>query len=110
MKVTYTTVNGMSVELDGDDQKSIFKNLGAFQEVFDETTCAKCGSTHVRFITRMVEDNEYFEIRCLDCGATLSFGQTKKGNRLFPKRKDKEGNWLPDRGWVKWNAKTGENE
>jgi hypothetical protein len=34
----------------------------------------------------------------------------KKGGGLFPKRKDKDGNWLPDRGWVKWNSKTQQNE
>jgi hypothetical protein len=25
---------------------------------------------------------------------------------MFPKRKDKDGNWLPDGGWVKWNPNT----
>jgi hypothetical protein len=34
----------------------------------------------------------------------------KKGGRLFPKRKDKEGNWLPDGGWVKWNPDTQKEE
>ena len=34
----------------------------------------------------------------------------KKGGRLFPKRKDKEGNWLPDGGWVKWNPDTKKEE
>ena len=27
--------------------------------------------------------------------------------KLFPRRKDKEGNWLPDSGWVKWDKKKG---
>jgi hypothetical protein len=49
-----------------------------------------------------VEGNDYFEIRCADCGAILAFGQHKKGVTLFPKRKDDDGNYLPNRGWHKW--------
>ena len=42
----------------------------------------------------------------MDCGAKLAFGANKKGGGLFPKRKDADGNWLPDGGWQKWNPKT----
>jgi hypothetical protein len=28
----------------------------------------------------------------------------KKGGGLFPKRKDKDDKWLPDAGWMKWDA------
>ena len=35
-------------------------------------------------------------------GAALSFGQHKKGDTLFPKRKDEKGNWLENGGWHKW--------
>jgi len=111
MKVNYQTRNGrLSVELSGDDQKSIFAEIAKFQEVFEESSCGKCGSDNVRFVVRTVDDNEYYELRCADCGARLSFGVNKKGGTLFPKRKDPDGNWLPDHGWVKWNAKTGQNE
>jgi hypothetical protein len=34
----------------------------------------------------------------------------KKGGRLFPKRKDKEGKWLNNGGWVKWNPDTQKEE
>jgi len=111
MKVNYQTRNGrLSVELSGDDQKSIFSEIAKFQEVFEESVCGKCGSDNVRFVVRAVDDNEYYELRCADCGARLSFGVNKKGGTLFPKRKDGDGNWLPDRGWVKWNPKTEQNE
>ena len=109
MKVTYNT-GKMSVELEGETQRDLFGQLAAFQEVFDETTCGKCGSTNVKFVVRQVEDNEYSEVRCLDCGAKLAFGCHKKGGGLFPKRKDADGNWLPDRGWVKWNPETQKEE
>lgn len=111
MKVTYTTKNNrLKVELEGESQKDVFEALSKFQEVFDETNCGKCGSENLRFIVRNVEDNLYYELRCMDCGARLSFGVHKKGGGLFPKRKDNDGKWLPDNGWLKWNPKTEQAE
>ena len=110
MKVNYQTRNGrLSVELEGDSQRDIFQEIARFQEVFEETVCGKCGSDNIRFVVRNVDDNLYYELRCADCGAKLSFGSHKKGGGLFPKRKDGD-NWWPDRGWVKWNPKTEKNE
>ena len=110
MKVNYQTRNGrLSVELEGDSQRDIFQEIARFQEVFEETVCGKCGADNIRFVVRNVDDNLYYELRCADCGAKLSFGSHKKGGGLFPKRKDGD-NWLRDRGWVKWNPKTEKNE
>jgi ribosomal protein L40E len=107
MKITYTTKNGrIKVEIDGESQKDLFEGISKFQEVFDESSCGKCQSENLRFVVRNVDDNLYYELRCLDCGARLSFGVHKKGGGLFPKRKDNDGKWLPDGGWVKWNPKT----
>ena len=111
MKVNYKTGNGrISVEIEGDSQRDIFAEIARFQEVFEETKCGKCGSENLRFVVRNVDDNLYYELKCLDCGAKLAFGVMKKGGRLFPKRKDKEGNWLPNGGWVKWNPETKKEE
>lgn len=109
MKVNYS-VGNLKVELEGETQRDLFGQLASFQEVFGETTCGKCGSTNVKFVVRQVEDNEYFEIRCMDCGAKLAFGCHKKGGGLFPRRKDADGNWLPDKGWIKWNPETQKEE
>jgi len=107
MKANYTTQNGrITVEFEGDTQKSIFEQIGKFQEVFEQGQCGKCGSENLRFVTREVDGNHYYELRCMDCHARLSFGVMKVGGGLFPKRKDGDGNWLPDGGWVKWNAET----
>tara|TARA_R100000005_G_C4990625_1_gene198080 strand:- start:243 stop:572 length:330 start_codon:yes stop_codon:yes gene_type:complete len=105
MKVTYQE-GKLSVQLECDSQKELFTQLAQFQEVFSENKCGKCGSENLRFVVRENDGNEYYELRCLDCGAKLAFGVMKKGGGLFPRRKDSEGNWLPDRGWTKWNPKT----
>lgn len=111
MKITYSTPNNrITVEVEAESQREAFSELANFQEVFDNTECGKCGSDNVVFCTRTVDDNLYYELRCRDCGAKLSFGVMKKGGRLFPKRKDKDGKWLPDNGWVKWNAETQREE
>ena len=108
MKINYTSRSGrVSVELDAETQRDAFQQLSDFQEIFDEVACGKCASENLRFVVRTVDDNQFYEIRCMDCGARLEFGSMKQGGRLFPRRKDKEGNWLPDRGWVKWNSEKG---
>ena len=55
-------------------------------------------------------DCKYYELRCADCGAKLAFGCNQDGQNLFPKLKDKDGNYLPNGGWVKWNRETGKEE
>ena len=111
MKITYTTKNGrISAEIEGESQRDLFENVNKFQDVFEELNCGKCGSDDVRFVVRNVDDNLYYELRCKGCGGRVNFGANKSGGGLFPKRKDGEGNWLPDNGWVKWNPKTEKNE
>lgn len=106
MRVSYKNANGrLTAEFECDTQRDLFEQLARFQEVFDEGACGKCGAENLKFVVRTVEDNHYYEIRCLDCGAVLQFGSHKKGGGLFPKRKGKDGDWLPDKGWMKWNAK-----
>jgi DNA-directed RNA polymerase subunit RPC12/RpoP len=111
MKLTYTTKNGrINVEIEGESHRELFAQINKFQEVFEEDICGKCGHDHVKFIVRTVDDNQYYELRCANCGAKLSFGANKVGGGLFPKRKSPDGDWLPDSGWVKWNPKTEKNE
>lgn len=113
MKLRYTTGNGkISVEFEGDSQVSLFSDIASFQEVFEESTCGKpdCKSNNIRYVVRTVDDNNYYELRCQDCGAKFTFGANKKGGGLFPKRKDADGKWLDNGGWTKWNPVTKQNE
>ena len=66
MKVSYTTKNErLTTEIEGDSPRDIFASIAKFQEVFEETACGKCGSENLRFVVRNVDDNFYFEIRCM---------------------------------------------
>ena len=102
MKVKYKVSDKLGFELEGSGQKEVFKELALIQEIFGEEKCGLCGSSNIRFIVRTVEGNDYYELRCADCGALLAFGQHKKGGTLFPKRKDDDGNYLPNKGWHKY--------
>ena len=106
MKVT---INGITAE--GESHKDVFQQLASLQEVFDNRVCGACGSEHVKFVVRTVDDNNFYEIQCTEikCRAKLAFGQHKKNNSLFPKRKDDEGNWLPSSGWTKYVPVTKES-
>lgn len=117
MKVTYTTKNGrLSVELEADSPKTLWKQLSKFQEVFEETSCGKCGKSNLRFVVRKSKDAkgkeyEYHELRCDDCKAKLAFGILDDGEGgLFPKRKDDDGKYKGKNGWVKWNSETEQEE
>lgn len=102
MKVKFKPSAKLEFELEGAGQKELFKELATVQEIFSEEKCGACKKDNIKFVVRNVEDNDYYEMRCLSCGAALSFGQHKKGGTLFPKRKDENGNWLEDGGWHKW--------
>lgn len=102
MKLRYKVNNKLEFELEGEGQKEIFKELASVQEIFGEEKCGLCGSQNLKFVVRNVDGNDYYELKCSDCGAVLAFGQHKKGGTLFPRRKDDEGNWLPNKGWYKW--------
>ena len=109
MKVSYTTGDQrMTVEIEGKDNKDVFQQLALFQEIYEHRRCGACDSDLVRFQVREVQGNLYFELKCLECGSVLAFGQKRADGSLFPKRKDKDGNWLPNGGWVKWSPREDE--
>jgi len=103
MKVLLKVSDKITVELEAKDQQDMFKQIASFEEVFGVDKCGKCKSTDLKYILRMNDGDEYFELHCQKCFAKFAFGCHKKSDTVFPKRKDKEGNFLPDNGWVKWD-------
>ena len=109
MKVRYKTSKA-EIEVEGSDVKDAFVELAGAIEVFGSSTCGACDSTNTMPQVRDVQGNTYYEMRCQDCGSALSFGQTKVGNRLYPRRKGKDGSYLPGNGWVKFQPKAAADE
>ncbi len=101
MKMHYKTHGGkMTFEIEGETQRALFAGIAQVQEVFEaDFECGCCGNEAIRFLVRSVNDNEFFELECIQCRARLSFGQHKKGGTLFAKRLDDQHNPLPDYGW-----------
>ncbi len=108
MSVCKLKAGGLLFEVDYKDEKSFFEEIAHIQEVFDQT-CGKCGNPDIKFVVRKVEKYKFYEFRCKSksCGARLSFGSHEEGGTLFPKRKDEDGNYLPDQGWTKWDHEAG---
>ena len=108
MKATYKVSEKLTFTIEGETQKDVFRQLSEIDEVFNNQTCPLTSSgkptNNVRFSVRTVDDNEFFEMRSLDPPfARKSFGQHKgtKGT-LFPRNKDKDGNWIDNNGWYVW--------
>jgi predicted nucleic-acid-binding Zn-ribbon protein len=104
MKVRHK-IESIEVEVEGKDTKDCFGQIATAVEVFANTKCGACDSPRTMPMVRDVQGNTYYEMKCLDCGASLSFGQKKSDGSLFPKKKDKEGNWLDSNGWTKWKPR-----
>ena len=102
MKVIFQVSNKLTFELEASTQKEIFQELATISEIFGNEMCGKCKSSNLRFIVRTVDDNNFYELLCLDCHSKVAYGSHKKGNTLFPKRKDDDGKYLPDNGWFKY--------
>lgn len=112
MKITYSSKNGrLAIEVSGDSQKDVFRQISSFQEVFEEQHCGSCGKDDLRFVVRNVDDNQFYELHCNDCSSRLAFGQHKgKEGTLFPRRKGEDGKLVGKRGWTKWNPETKKEE
>lgn len=105
MEAQLKVTDKLFVKVEAEDQKNLWQQLAKLQEIFGENRCGKCGGVELRYVVRTVDENEYYELVCLNpkCRAKLSFGQHKGGKSLFPKRKNDDG-YLADRGWQRWDA------
>jgi hypothetical protein len=102
MKAVFKLSERLTVEVEGENQRELFENIAKFQEVFNEEVPPGAKGLNTRFVVRTVDDNKFYEMRCQDTGQILSFGCHKKGNTLFPKRRDDQGNEVGKKGWHKY--------
>lgn len=79
-------------------------------DIVASQTCGKCNSGNVKYVVREVDDNKYYEYRCMNCYAKLQCGVNKKGGGLFIKRRDDEGKIKGSNGWTKYNKETEKEE
>ena len=114
MKLTVTSPDGrITAEIEGSTDVELFEKIARFHEVFGNSTCVVGdeASTAVRFVVREHDGNKYYEMRCDGPGELKGykkeFGCNRTGGGLFPRSKDREGNWLPNNGWQKWSGNGG---
>jgi hypothetical protein len=102
MKATYKVSDKMLIEIEGKSQKDLFKGIASAIEVFGEKSCGSCSSGDIILRVRTVDENDFYEQVCLHCRATLKFGQHKKGDSLFPNRKNDDDTYSKTKGWHKF--------
>lgn len=114
-KCSYSPVNGLGFTLEG-GAKEIFKQISEIDETFGVKACGKCGGEDLRYVTREVDGNCFYEMRCTakGCGYRLAFSQGKDQRSIFPRlryhkqhplvkeKKVSIGDWIPSNGWEKF--------
>ena len=95
------------ITVEGESVKDAIRDLSDYSEVFNETTCGICQSDQIRPSHRSAKGYDFYEMVCCSCGAKLSFGQTREGEKLFPKRKDQDGYEIGKNGWHQYQATQG---
>ena len=60
MKAELKVRGNLTIELDGEKQRDLFRAIASAQEVFGERCCGKCGSSDLRFRVRRNRDEQGF--------------------------------------------------
>jgi hypothetical protein len=126
MQVSQTLGNGTVVTAEAETIIELWEQLSKLTEVFGEPDAVKGSDVGKDLVHRVRKQGKFkfYELYCPSLKAKLEFGvgdEENKGN-LYPKRmktgaggkavKDDNGKgiYLPDRGWIRWNRETGQNE
>lgn len=106
MKAIFQVNPTLTLELDFDSQADLFQKLSAYSEVFGNTVVVdKDGNTSnkVRFQVRNVDDNQYYELVCIDD----SQPSLKYAKRKFGMHKGQDKSLFPKSNWIKFNKELG---
>ena len=95
----------LAIKIEAGDMQGLIQQLSELLDFFGETQCQACESKNVRPQYRSAKGFDFYSVRCIDCGASLNFGQTKEGHKLFAKRKDDQGEYIGQFGWEKYEER-----
>lgn len=121
MEVKYRSACGRyEVMFDEKDQQGLFSKLAAFQEVFEDDTNVviegvEVPASDLKFRVRTVDGNEFYEKVYAGSnpklfGYKFEYGSQKENKgSLFPRRRDKDGNYYKNGGWHKWEGQAGDS-
>lgn len=102
MKVTYTSGNTV-FEKECATRKDAIEFVGSLAEVFTGEKCGCCGGKNTAPGFRKHQESKFYEMRCLDCTATLQIVVMENGH-MFIGRKDREKQPKPNNGWSVYKA------
>lgn len=106
MNIEYKVSDKLQIGFEAANQKEIFQSLAQLSEVFSISECGACKSKDIRHVVREVPSGKqvftYYELHCQKCRSKLAFGQSTDTVTLFPKRKDEDGKYFDNNGWVKY--------
>lgn len=111
MEAQYRTRSGhLVVKVEGRLLLDIIRGISEVEEVLQNDQCGCCKSRNVRPNHRRSGNYDFYEMLCQDCGAALRLGVRQSDQKLFPRRKDEDGNLLANGGWKKWQGSSQEEE
>jgi len=77
------TIGSMRLTMEAQNMKDIFKWSGVYSIL--PKKCDSCQSPNLHLSHKSPKGNDYFSLKCADCGAEGNFGQTKDGGNLYYK-------------------------
>lgn len=116
MKAQYKLCSSVIVEIESESMTDLVDKLTEVKDSIGPEPCGKCKSKNTFPQSRKTGDNTFYEIKCEDCGAVLQLGINKADKNLYKKRMKTDGKgkavkdendkavYLPNNGWLKWNA------
>lgn len=88
-----TKIGNSVLEYQAPDMKTIHKWSSIYGAL--PPACSECSSKNLHLFHKSPKGNDYFGVRCNDCGAELSFHQLKTGG-FFLKQGDRFQKWTGD--------------